>query len=194
MACVCAHVHVWESNFARLLGYCLRQFVCPAAGHGAKGESALLEALEGSAGSRPQPGACSADSCFIWHLCVWWFFPRDVKAALWGGKVHSAAGVGGKSPSLPCLARRAFAPAAGQSQHWGEHRSRVRCPHMALDLQRGRIATGWLLLTHLSAVVQTVGPLHGAPRSAVAEILLGLTWQHRAKCFLLVDHLVGRDL
>lgn len=110
---------MWERNFARLLGYCLRQFVCPAAGHGAKGESALLKAPEGSAGSRPQPGPCSADSCFIWHLCLWWFFPRDVKAALWGGKVHSAAGIGGKSPSLPCLARRAFAPAAGQSQHWG---------------------------------------------------------------------------
>lgn len=48
---VCAHVYVWEGNFARSLEYCWRLFVYPTAGQNAETKSILVTALAGSAGN-----------------------------------------------------------------------------------------------------------------------------------------------
>lgn len=71
------------------------------AGHNVKAKSMLLKALEGSAGSVLQPSPCSSDSCFLWHLCVWCFFPRDVKVALWPAEGERCAGLQARAESLP---------------------------------------------------------------------------------------------
>lgn len=99
--CVCARVYVREGNFARLLEYCLRQFVYPASGHGVRAGRMLLRALEGSAGNILQPSPCSPGSCCIWLVRLWGFFPRDVKAASWPAEGERCPGLEARAESLP---------------------------------------------------------------------------------------------
>jgi len=92
--CVC------ERYFARLLEYCFRQFVYPAAGHNAKARS-TLQALEGLAGNTLQPTPCSPDSSFICHWGVWSFFPRDAEAACWPAEGKRRLGLQALAEGLP---------------------------------------------------------------------------------------------
>lgn len=143
----------------------MRQFVYPMAGHNAKARSMLLKALEGSAGNTLQPSPGSPDSCFIWHLGVWCFFPRHVKAALWPAEGERCSGLQAGAESLPlCLpctegfhiSSRAIPAHRGVQEQVALH---PYGPGNTVGLY-SCIVTRWLLLTCISTVVQTICPIH----------------------------------